>query len=102
IDGEYGLLPVPPEGLAAALGRLKAQGFAGCNLTLPHKEAALALVDRPDAAARRIGAVNTITIAEDGKLDGSNTDAFGFHANLTASLPGWSAEAGPAVVLGAG
>jgi shikimate dehydrogenase len=102
IDGEYVLLPVPPENLAASLRALKAQGFAGCNLTLPHKEAALALVDRIDATARRIGAVNTIVVAADGTLDGSNTDAFGFHANLAASLPGWRADAGAAVVLGAG
>ena len=102
IDGEYVLLPVPPDGLATALRALPAQGFAGCNLTIPHKEAALALVDRVDARARRIGAVNTVVVAPDGSLDGSNTDAFGFHANLTTSLPGWSAAAGAAVVLGAG
>ncbi len=55
IDGAYVPLAVPPERLAAALGALPALGFRGCNLTIPHKEAALALVDR----ARRIGAVNT-------------------------------------------
>ena len=102
IDGEYGLLPVKPEELAAALRSLAARGFAGCNLTIPHKQAALALVDRVDASARRIGAVNTIVVESDGSLDGYNTDAFGFHANLTAALPGWRADAGPAVVLGAG
>lgn len=102
IDGEYVLLPVPPEGLAAALRALPEQGFAGCNVTIPHKEKALALVDRVAATARRIGAVNTIVVAKDGSLEGSNTDAFGFAANLAASRPGWSAAAGPAMVLGAG
>lgn len=102
IEGEYLLLPVPPAELARALRGLAAQGFAGCSVTLPHKEAALALVDRVDAAARRIGAVNAITVAADGTLDGRNTDVFGFHANLAAAVPGWDASAGPAVVLGAG
>jgi shikimate dehydrogenase len=102
IDGEYVLLPVPPDGLAAALRALPGQGFAGCNVTFPHKEKALALVDRVDATARRIGAVNTIVVAKDGSLEGRNTDAFGFAANLAASRPGWSAAAGPAMVIGAG
>ncbi|MGO8917078.1 MAG: shikimate dehydrogenase [Stellaceae bacterium] len=102
IDGEYVLLPVPPEALEQELRALPGRGFAGCNLTQPHKERALALVDRLDATARRIGAVNTVVVAADGALEGSNTDAFGFHANLTAALPGWTEAAGPAVVLGAG
>jgi shikimate dehydrogenase len=102
IDGDYALMPVPPEALPDALRALPQQGFAGCNLTLPHKERALALVDRSDATARRIGAVNTIVVAADGTLEGRNTDAFGFHANLAESVPGWSAAAGPATVLGAG
>ena len=102
IAGEYVLLPVPPAELGAALRALPERGLAGCNLTLPHKEAALALVDRIEPAARRIGAINTIVVAPDGSLEGRNTDAFGFHANLEASLPGWSAAAGPVVVLGAG
>ncbi len=102
IDGEYRLLPVRPEELAKALRGLAAHGFAGCNLTLPHKEAALAIVDRIDATARRIGAINTIVVGTEGALEGRNTDAFGFHENLKAALPGWRADAGPAVVLGAG
>ena len=57
IAGTYVKLPVPPEGLRAALRALPGEGFAGCNLTLPHKEAALAIVDHVDASARRIGAV---------------------------------------------
>lgn len=102
IEGDYVLLPVPPEALERELRALADRGFAGCNLTLPHKEPALTLLDRLDAAACRVGAVNTVVVAADGALEGSNTDAFGFHANLAAALPGWKASTGPAVVLGAG
>jgi shikimate dehydrogenase len=102
IAGDYVKLPVPPEGLRAALHALPDDGFAGCNLTLPHKETALAIVDHVDAAARRIGAVNTIIVRGDRSLEGRNTDAFGFIANLCAGAPKWRAEKGPAVILGAG
>jgi shikimate dehydrogenase len=74
----------------------------GINVTLPHKEAVLGLCARVSDAARRIGAVNTIVLGEDGALEGSNTDAFGFLAHLTASQPGFRADSGPAVLLGAG
>jgi shikimate dehydrogenase len=102
IEGEYTLLPVPPEGLETALRALPERKFAGCNLTLPHKEAALAIIDEVEAVARRIGAVNTIIVRRDGTLEGRNTDAFGFLANLQQAQPAWRATAGPAVVLGAG
>ncbi len=102
IEGEYVLLPVAPDDLGPALRALKAKGFAGCNLTLPHKEKALALLDHLDDTARRIGAVNTVAVRADGTLEGSNTDAFGFLAHLEQSVPGWDARRGPAVVLGAG
>src|SRR5208282_4539587 len=102
IDGSYESLAVPPDRLAAALRALAAKGFAGCNLTIPHKEAALPLMELLDPAARRIGAVNTVTVGPDGALSGYNTDGAGFIANLRAEIPGWKAEAGPAVVLGAG
>jgi shikimate dehydrogenase len=101
IAGEYVTLPVPPEGLRAALRALPREGFAGCNLTLPHKEAALALIDHVDASARRIGAVNTIVVRGDRSLEGRNTDSFGFIENLHAGAPDWRADRG-AVVLGAG
>jgi shikimate dehydrogenase len=102
IDGEYVLLPVRPEELGPSLHGLAARGFAGCNLTIPHKAAALALVAAVDAVAARIGAINTVIIRSDGTLEGRNTDAFGFRENLRAAQPGWGASAGPAVVLGAG
>jgi shikimate dehydrogenase len=102
IKGAYELLPVRPEDLKTALRGLVVQGFAGCNLTVPHKQAALAMVDHVDAMAARIGAVNTVTVRRDGTLEGRNTDAFGFRENLRAAEPAWRASAGPAVVLGAG
>ncbi|MDF3074406.1 MAG: Shikimate 5-dehydrogenase [Alphaproteobacteria bacterium] len=102
IAGAYLPLMVPPGELARALGGLRGLGFSGCNLTLPLKEKALALVDRADPLARRIGAVNTVVVSAQGELVGSNTDAFGFIENLKAGAPHWRADAGPAVVLGAG
>jgi shikimate dehydrogenase len=102
IAGAYLPFPVPPERLEAALRGLAALGFAGCNVTVPHKEAVLALVDAPDPLARRIGAVNLVVVRSDRSLEGRNTDAYGFLANLRAACPGWQADAGPAVVLGAG
>ncbi len=101
IDGAYLPLPVAPNSVTEALRALPLLGFAGTNVTLPHKEAALATVDAADAMARRIGAVNTIVVQDGGRLVGSNTDGFGFLENLTAGAPGWSSDR-PAVVLGAG
>jgi len=102
IDGAYVPLPVLPERLEQALSALPALGFAGANLTIPHKETAVALVDRLSPAAERIGAVNTVVVEPDGTLSGDNTDGFGFIAALSESGVGWRAEAGPAVLLGAG
>jgi shikimate dehydrogenase len=102
IDGAYVPLPVKPDSLGRALAALPALGFAGVNLTLPHKEAALKFLARIDRMAERIGAVNTVTVEPDGALVGSNTDAFGFIENLKAGAPQWRAGDGPAVVLGAG
>lgn len=102
IDGAYVPLPVQPENLERALRALPALGFRGVNLTLPHKEAALAIVDRVDPLARRIGAVNTVVVMPDGSLEAHNTDAFGFRENLREAAPDWNPRDGAAVVLGAG
>jgi shikimate dehydrogenase len=101
IDGAYVPLAVAPADLPTALTALPALGFRGVNLTLPHKEQALDLCQEVDDLARRIGAVNTIVV-RDGRLFGSNSDAFGFLENLKDGAPDWRAEAAPAVVLGAG
>lgn len=102
IDGAYVPLPVRPERFADAVRSLRDLGFRGANVTLPHKEAAFAVCDAVDASAHRAGAVNTLVFREDGSIHGSNTDGWGFIENIRAALPGWSAAAGPAVVLGAG
>jgi shikimate dehydrogenase len=102
IAGTYVPLAVSAEGLRAALRGLPALGFAGCNLTIPHKEAALAIVDEVDPLARRIGAVNTVVVAADGSLEGRNTDAFGYIESVREAQPAWRADAGPIVVIGAG
>ncbi len=102
IDGAYLPLAIAPEDFEQAVRALPKLGFAGCNVTMPHKEAALRTVDRVDAAARRIGAVNTIVVAEDGGLDGSNTDAFGFIQALYEGAPNLDMTKGPAILIGAG
>ena len=102
IDGAYLPFAVRPENLAAALKALPVLGLRGVNLTVPHKEAALGLVDRASEEAKRIGAVNTIVVDGDGGLEGRNTDGYGFLAHLKASAPGWRSASGPAVLLGAG
>src|SRR5215472_9585561 len=102
IDGAYVPLAVHPDRLEQALRALPALGFRGCNLTIPHKQAALKVMDRVDDFARRIGAMNTVIVSPDGSLEGSNTDVFGFRENLRGQAPDWRPAAGPAVVLGAG
>jgi shikimate dehydrogenase len=101
VDGAYIPLAVKPEDFEAAFRALPALGFRGVNITVPHKEAALANCDTVDAQARRIGAVNTVVVDDAGRLCGSNTDAFGFVENLRQATA-WKAADGPAVVLGAG
>jgi shikimate dehydrogenase len=102
IDGAYVPLPVRPEDFTQAVRALPKLGFAGANVTLPHKEAALAASDRSDPQARRIGAANTVIVAADGSLEARNTDGFGFLENLRSSVGDWRGSAGPAVIVGAG
>ena len=102
IDGAYVPLAVRPEQLAEALRALPVLGFRGCNLTLPHKQVALSIVDRVEPLARRVGAMNTVIVMPDGTLEGRNTDVFGFRENLRERAPDWTPTAGPAIVLGAG
>lgn len=101
IDGAYLPLPVHPDRFEAAVRGLVALGFQGANVTIPHKQAAFAVCDVVDATARRAGAVNTL-IFRDGRIEGSNTDGYGFLENVRSTVPGWQASAGTAVVLGAG
>ena len=98
--GEYRRELVPPEEFAAFLGSLAARGYVGANVTLPHKEAALAL-SKPDERARAVGAANTLWL-EAGVLHSTNTDVEGFLHNLDADAPLWDRGLAKAVVLGAG
>ncbi|MFN4003219.1 MAG: shikimate dehydrogenase [Hylemonella sp.] len=102
LNGHYVLLPVQPERLADAVRGLRALGFAGCNITIPHKVAAMPLMDRIDPLAARIGAINTVVVERDGTLTGYNTDAYGYIQSLLDARPDWRADAGPITVLGAG
>jgi shikimate dehydrogenase len=102
LAGSYVPLAIPAEGLSAALRALSPLGFAGVNLTIPHKEAAFEIVDRVDPLARRIGAINCVVVALDGSLDGYNYDGFGYVQGILEAYPEWRAEAGPIVVVGAG
>lgn len=102
LNGSYVLLPVQPDRLVDAVRGLRALGFAGCNVTIPHKVAAMALMDHIDPLAARIGAINTIVVEADGTLTGYNNDAYGFIQSLLDAQPDWRADAGPVTVLGAG
>ena len=102
LKGSYVPLAVPPEGLKAAMRALPALGFSGCNVTIPHKQQALAIVDEVHETARAMGAISCVTVRPDGSLLGSNNDAFGFIRNLRQQQPQWRPDAGPAVVVGAG
>jgi shikimate dehydrogenase len=100
--GTYVLLAIKPAGLDRALRALPALGFAGCNLTIPHKEAAMASMDHVDPVARRIGAMNCVVVGPDGQLSGFNNDGYGYIESIREEHPGWRADAGPVVVIGAG
>jgi shikimate dehydrogenase len=101
IEGTYTREPVKPEDLHAFLQSLKALGLAGCNVTVPHKEAAFALAAVRDPSAVAVNAANTLWL-ENGRLACANTDTYGFMANLDASAPEWQKRSGPVLILGAG
>jgi shikimate dehydrogenase len=99
IAGEYRREAVPPDQFSSFMKSLAERGYAGANVTVPHKEAALAL-SQPDDRAHAVGAANTLWF--DGGLRSTNTDVEGFLSNLDASASGWDRDLGKAVVLGAG
>lgn len=102
IAGHYVPLEVDAEDLEAVLKAMPQMGFVGCNVTIPHKERVVQFVDQITDRATLIGAVNTLIFRPDGSILGDNTDGYGFIENLRHGAPDWQAEAGPAVVLGAG
>ena len=88
IDGAYVPYPVAPENLGKAMRALPVLGVAGVNLTVPHKEAAMAFVDVRDKSAERIGAINTIIVDPNGVIEGRNTDGFGFLESVRQGAAG--------------
>ncbi len=104
-NGRYVFLPVNPDNpqhLRDAIAGMRAMGFAGGNLTMPHKVAVLPLLDHIDPVAKAMGSVNMLAFGDDGALTGYNTDGFGFVQSLLDVKPTWRADADPIVVLGAG
>ena len=101
LAGTYEKIAVTPDELSAFVHGMQEAGLAGGNVTVPHKEAVMALADGVDDAARAIGAANTLWYEGD-RLMAGNTDVLGFLANLDIEAPGWDAGTGRAVVLGAG
>ncbi len=102
LTGDYERIDIMPETLNAEVRELIRQGYAGFNVTIPHKESVIALCDYLDETARAIGAVNTVVVREDGSLEGRNTDAFGFVENIRQSQPDFDFTDGAALILGAG
>ena len=100
LDAEYRREAVPPDKFAAFVENLRAHGYIGANITVPHKEVALAMSE-PDDRARAVGAANTLWHDGD-TLRSTNTDVEGFLANLHVAAPGWDRGLETAVVLGAG
>ena len=102
ISGDYFAIDIPPQRFSETLKVLITAGVVGFNVTVPHKEKALALSDQRSATAEKIGAANTLVIDANGKINADNTDGHGFIANLRSHCKYWAPEAGPALVLGAG
>ena len=101
LDASYEPIAVAPGDLPDFIARLRGGEFVGGNVTIPHKETVIGLVDTVDPLAAKIGAVNTLVVT-DGKISGSNSDYLGFLANLDAGAPGWDTGIEAVVVLGAG
>lgn len=101
IKGSYVKEAVPPEDLESFLGGLGEKGYTGCNITVPHKEAAFRIAAEKDNAAVAVGAANTLWL-EGGKLHASNTDTYGFMTYLGLQAPDWNKRDAPVSILGAG
>lgn len=102
IKGAYIPLDVAPEDLEQVIRTLPKMGFVGANITIPHKEAVMDIVDIVTDRATLIGAINTLIFRADGKILGDNTDGYGFLENLRSGAPDWNPKAGPAAIFGAG
>lgn len=101
IEGSYTKEAVKPEELSLFLKSLAERGIAGCNVTVPHKEAAFMAAAVKDPSAVAVGAANTLWL-QDGVLHAANTDTYGYMTYLDTRAPGWKASGAPVCVLGAG
>ena len=102
IVGYYIPMEIAPDDLEDTLRALPKAGFVGLNVTIPHKERVLTIADQVTDRAALMGAANTLVFGKDGKIHADNTDGHGFLENLRQGAPGWTADAGPAAVIGAG
>lgn len=102
LAGTYVPLAIEPGKIGPALRAMHPLGFAGCNLTIPHKQDAMEIVDEVDEVAKKIGAISCVVVRDDGSLFGTNNDWLGFLGNLKEFHPDWRADAGPVTVIGAG
>ncbi|MDI3471388.1 MAG: Shikimate 5-dehydrogenase I alpha [Pseudolabrys sp.] len=102
LNGRYVPLGVQPDRLADAVRGLRALGFRGCNVTMPHKQDIMAMLDSVDDTARRMGAVNCVIIGDDGKMSGTNNDGRGYYSSLIEVSPSFKPASGPIAILGAG
>jgi len=103
IEGRYEPVPVAPEDLeTSVLHLIREDGWRGMNVTVPHKEAVVSLCDHVDEMAERLGAVNTLAVGPDGRIEGRNTDLYGFRRNLETAADWPNTGRDSAVVLGAG
>lgn len=101
IDGSYTKVAVEPHEAEAFMRSLAANGYVGCNVTVPHKETAFRVADVRDPTALAVGAANTLWL-EGGRLHAANSDTYGFIQNLEAEAPHWRKCTGPVMILGAG
>lgn len=102
IDGSYTAIEVTEDALEETIRAMPAKGFIGANVTLPHKVRVMQFADKLTDRASLIGAANTLTFKEDGRIFADNTDGYGFMANLRQNAPDWDPKAGPAAIFGAG
>jgi shikimate dehydrogenase len=102
LNGRYVPLAVEPDRLADAVRGLRGLGFRGCNVTMPHKQNIMPLLDRVDDTAKRMGAVNCVVIGDDGSMTGYNNDGNGWIDSLVEAVPTWRPDNGPNAILGAG
>ncbi len=101
IEGEYEAIEVAPENLETAVQNLVAEGYAGFNVTVPHKTEIIRYLDKVAPLARQMGAVNTVKNWEDGSLTGFNTDGIGLVKHLKNTVPEFPKDK-PALIVGAG